>query len=173
MKKTDKILQNKNFTTSLLVTQTPEEVFEAINNVRGWWSESVEGITDQLNAEFLQYYRDIHIAKMKIAEFEPGRKVSWQVLDSHFSFTKIENEWKGTTICFDISRKGNKTQLLFTHLGLVPHYECYDVCNEAWSQLITISLRNLITKGKGKPNPKEDDNFNPKQLKRWKLFLHK
>jgi len=166
MKKTE----NKSFSTTLLLTQTPKEVFDAINNVRGWWSESIEGITDQLNAEFLQYYRDIHIAKMKIVEFIPGKKVIWLVLDSHFNFTKVRSEWKETKICFEISRKGNKTQLLFTHLGLVPQYECYDVCNDAWNDLINISLRGLITTGKGHANPKEDDVFNPKQSKRWKLF---
>lgn len=165
MKKTE----NKSFSTTLLITQTPKKVFDAINNVRGWWSESIEGITDQLDAEFLQYYRDIHIAKMKIVEFIPGEKVIWLVLDSHFNFTKVKSEWKETKICFEISRKGNKTQLLFTHLGLVPQYECYDVCNDAWNDLINISLRGLITTGKGHANPKEDDVFNPKKSRRWKL----
>jgi len=169
MKTESKPPQDKSFTTTLLVTQSPEEVFDAINNVRGWWSESIEGITDRLNATFLQYYRDIHIAKMKIVEFTPDKKVTWHVLDSQFSFTKTTTEWKDTKICFEISGKGNKTQLLFTHLGLVPAYECYDVCNGAWNDLINISLRGLITTGKGHPNPKEDEGFNPKQAKRWKL----
>ena len=163
------IPSDSGFSTTLLVSQTAEEVFDAVNNVRGWWSESIEGTTDQPDAEFLQYYRDIHIAKMKIAEFIPGKKVLWLVLDSHFSFTKVENEWRDTEICFEISRKGSKTQLLFTHLGLVPQYKCYDVCNDAWKDLINISLRGLITTGKGRPNPKEERRFNPKQTKRWKL----
>jgi hypothetical protein len=170
MKKTEgKSRQDESYTTTLLVTQTPKEVFDAINNVRGWWSESVEGITDQLNAEFLQYYQDVHIAKMKIVEFIPGKKVTWLVLDSYFNFTKDETEWKNTKICFEISRKDNQTQLLFTHVGLVPEYECYDVCNDAWSDLINLSLRGLITKGKGRPNPKEENDLNTKQVKRWKL----
>lgn len=169
MKKTEsKSLQNKSFTTTLLVAQTAKEVFDAINNVRGWWSASVEGITDQLNAEFVQYYRDIHIAKMKIIEFIPGKKLTWLVLDSHFSFTKDESEWTDTKICFEISKKGNQTQLLFTHLGLVPAYECFDICNGAWKELIKISLNNLITTGKGQPNPKEK-GFDPMREKRWKL----
>lgn len=47
-------------------------------------------------------------------------------------------------------------QVRFTHAGLVPAYECYDVCSNAWGEYITGSLRKLITTGKGEPNPVEE-----------------
>ena len=146
---------NQNYTTSFTVDQTPKEVFDAINNVRGWWSEEIEGRTDRPDAEWIYRYKDVHQCKMKITEFIPGQKVVWLVVDNHFNFTKDKTEWKGTKVIFEISRKGNKTEVRFTHQGLVPQYECFDVCSDAWGSYIKGSLRNLITKGKGQPNPLE------------------
>ena len=142
----------KDFTTTILVDNTPEEVFDAINNVRGWWSEEIEGLTDKLNSEFDYHYEDVHRCKIKIIELVPNKKVVWSVLDNYFKFTKDKSEWKGTKIIFDIAEKDNKTEMRFTHQGLVPAYECYEICRDAWTGYIQKSLRNLITVGKGQPN---------------------
>ncbi len=63
------------FTTAILVGQTPKEGFNAINNVRGWWSEEIEGGTDQLNDVWNYRYKDIHLCKIKIVESIPDKKV--------------------------------------------------------------------------------------------------
>ena len=86
------------FTTTFGVEQTPEKVFDAVINVRGWWSEEVEGRTDKVNEEFVYHYRDVHMSKMRIVEFIPYKKVVWLVLDNYFNFTNDETEWKGTKI---------------------------------------------------------------------------
>jgi hypothetical protein len=143
------------FTTTITVDQTPNEVFNAINNVRGWWSEEIEGSTEKLNDEFRYHHKDVHISKMKLVEVIPNKKVVWLVVDNYFDFTKDKTEWKDNRIIFEITEKDNKTQLKFTQLGLVPAYECFDICQEAWSNYINNSLRSLITTGKGQPNPKE------------------
>lgn len=142
------------FITTILVDQTPEEVFNAINNPRGWWSEEIEGSTDKLNDEFNYHYEDVHRCKIKIIEFIPNEKVVWLVLDNYFKFTKDKSEWTGTKIIFEIYEKDSKTQIRFTHLGLVPEYECFEICQNAWTTYIHNSLRNLITTGKGQPNGK-------------------
>jgi len=148
-------MKTTDFSTAILVDQTPNEVFNAINNVRGWWSEEIEGSTNQLNDEFNYHYEDVHRCKMKIIEFIPNEKVVWLVLDNYFKFTKDKSEWTGTKIIFEISRQDNKTQLCFTHLGLVPEYECFEICRDAWSNYVRNSLRSLIHTGKGQPNGKD------------------
>ena len=145
-------MNNRSYTTAFMVNQTPEAAFAAINNVRGWWSEEIEGRTDKLGEEFKYHFQDIHRCKLKIAELVPGKKVVWRVLDNYFNFTKDKTEWTGTDVIFDISKKGDKTEVRFTHQGLVPEYECYDACREGWSTYINSSLLDLIVTGKGQPN---------------------
>jgi hypothetical protein len=145
-------MENQDFTTSIQVDQTPKEVFKAITNVRGWWSEEIEGGTEKLNDEFNYQYMDVHSSKMKLIEVVPDKKIVWQVLDNYFSFTQDQSEWKGDKVIFEISTKGDKTEVRFTHLGLVPQYECYSACVNGWTQYIQDSLLSLITTGKGHPN---------------------
>ena len=146
---------DQNYTTSFTVDQTPEEVFDAINNVRGWWSDEIDGSTNKLGAEFTYRYKDLHRTTQKITELVPGKKVVWHVTDATLNFVKDKTEWNGTDIVFEIKSKDGKTELRFTHIGLVPTFECYGGCSGAWGFYINDSLRSLITTGKGAPNKKE------------------
>ncbi len=161
-------MEKKDFTTTIAVDRSAKEVFTAINEVTGWWSENINGKTNALNSEFIYNYKDVHICKIKITEMVPDKKVVWHVLENHFNFTKNKSEWKGTNIVFEISENNGKTQLTFTHIGLVPEYECYQVCEDAWTSYIQGSLKNLITQGKGKPNTKEND-LNKELVEKWGL----
>jgi len=141
------------YTTSFTVDQSPEEVYNAINNVPGWWSGDIEGQINELGGEFTYSVPGAHWSKQKIMELVPGKKVVWRVEDSNLSFTKAKNEWNNTTITFDISKKGDKTELRFSHLGLVPSFECYGDCSNAWDMLVNNNLRNLIITGENQPSP--------------------
>jgi hypothetical protein len=140
------------FTTTFAVDRTPTEAFDAITNVRGWWSEEIDGRTDQLGAEFTYRHEDVHRCRILVTEAVPGRKVSWLVVGNYFNFTEDETEWTGTTISFDISEKDGQTEVRFTHQGLVPAYECFEVCSTAWGFYVNGSLQSLITTGEGQPN---------------------
>ncbi|HEX7661553.1 MAG TPA: SRPBCC domain-containing protein [Pseudonocardiaceae bacterium] len=151
----------RDFSTEFTVEQTPEQVFAAITNVRGWWSGDIEGVTDQLGAEFGYRYRDIHYSRQRITELTPCRLVRWKVLDAYLDFTDDPREWVGSEIVFEIAPEGDRTVLRFSHVGLTPDSECYEKCSSAWAFYINDSLRELITTGKGAPNPVENDDPEP------------
>jgi hypothetical protein len=148
-------MDTQSYTTSFTVDRSPEEVFAAVTNVRGWWSGEIDGSTDELGAEFTYRYEDLHRTRQRITELVPGKKVVWRVLDSEITFVKDKTEWTGTEIVFEIRKQGDKSELIFTHVGLAPRIECYGKCAGAWGFYVNESLRNLITTGKGDPNPAE------------------
>jgi uncharacterized protein YndB with AHSA1/START domain len=143
-------MKRSDFTITLLVEQTPEEVFNAINNVGAWWQGEISGNSKKINDEFTYRMKDIHFSKQKIVELVPNKKIVWLITDSKLNFTKDKSEWTGTKIIFEITKVNSKTEVRFTHSGLVPKFECYADCSNAWTLLVQKSLFSLIAMGKGK-----------------------
>jgi hypothetical protein len=148
-------MNERDLTITLLVDQSRDEAFDAIKNVRGWWSEGLEGSTENLGDEFTYRHKELHESKQKLVERVPAERLVWLVLDANLSFTSNTAEWKGTYLRFDISRKAKKTEVRFTHIGLRPEHECFDACSRGWGFYVGKSLRALIASGKGEPDPKE------------------
>ena len=81
---------------------------------------------------FKFHYKDFHRSTQKITELVSGKKVIWHVSDVQLNFVKEKTEWNGTDVVFEITKKSDKTELRFTHIGLVPAFECYGDCSGVW-----------------------------------------
>lgn len=156
------------YSSTFLVDQNSQTAFNAIKNFRAWWSEEIEGSTDQLNEIFFYHYKEVHLCKIKLVEMIVDTKLVYQIIDNQFSFVQNKNEWINTMLIFEITNENGKTKVKFTHEGLVPEYECYNVCNDAWTSYIQGSLKSLIETGKGKPNPREG-GLNAELVEKWGL----
>lgn len=140
------------FTTSFTTKKSAREVFDAINNVRGWWSTSLEGDSQKLNDVFKYEYKTMHDSTQKLIEVVPDKKVMWKVSDSTLTFVNKKDEWDGTTVLFEISEDDGSTKVVFTHRGLIPALECFEACSGGWNHYIHKSLVPLINTGKGNPD---------------------
>jgi len=137
------------FTLTITTERPPHEVFKAITNVRRWWSgyysEEITGGTSKLGDEFSFRAGDgAHYSKQKLVEVIPNKKVVWLVTESELSFVDDKHEWTGTKVIFDISEKDGNTELVFTHKGLNPEFECYEACAPTWDQYLRNKLLPLI-----------------------------
>jgi hypothetical protein len=111
-------------------------------------SHGIEGATDEPG-------KDIRRSTQKIMELTPGQKVIWHVTDSRLNFVERKTEWTCTGMVFEIARKDGKTELRFTHVGLVSAFECYGGGSGASGFYTDSSLHRLITTGKGQRIRKE------------------
>ncbi len=147
-------MKQQDYTAGIIVDVSAQEAYDNINDVAKWWTEDLKGSSQKLNDEFTVRFGDVHVSTQKIVELIPGEKVAWLVTGSKLNFIKDKSEWTNTKIVFEISNKGKKTQIIFTHVGLIPDIECFNSCTKGWDYYFKGSLFKLLTEGKGTPGTK-------------------
>ncbi len=140
-------MENKNVTVTIEVAKSPDHVFNCLKEVPKWWSTDFDGSSKELNDEFIIHHPGSHYSKQKLVEVIPDKRIVWWVTEGMLHWLQDKHEWTNTKMIFEISPKGDKTLLHFTHEGLVPEKECYVRCREGWTMIIKDRLFNYITTG--------------------------
>ena len=144
-------MKKQDFNCSITANTTAAEAMEAICHVYDWWTKDFTGSAEKLNDEFTIRFGETFV-NLKITELIPDTKVVWTVTDSYLHWLNDKTEWKDTKIIFEIAAENNQTTIYFTHQGLLPQVECYDMCVKGWTQYITGSLLKLMKEGVGQPS---------------------
>lgn len=139
-----------NYSTTITVDASPQEAYDAINDVSGWWGR-ITGATTAVGDEFVYVVPGLHYSGFRITELEPGRRIAWLVTGSYLDFVADHQEWNDTTVRFDIAATDAGTAVTFTHEGLTSDGECYDNCSNAWNMFVNVSLKRFIETGAGMP----------------------
>lgn len=146
-----KNMENKDYSIYIDVNIGAAKAYDCILAVSKWWTDNIQGNTQELNDEFTVEFWDLHRSTQKIVELIPHKKIEWLITDSRLSFIKDTQEWTGTKVVFDIEEHENGCRIRFSHIGLNPEVECYTDCSRAWGQYIQESLFHLISTGQGNP----------------------
>jgi len=140
------------FNTEIQISGSSEDIFKALTvNIAGWWTELSNSATengDKLTVRF----EDDTLWVMQVCDVEKNSRVTWNVIQANhdLSSLKVADEWKGTSILWEIVPASQGSHLKLTHHGLVPKLECYEICNGGWTYFLD-SLKKLIETGKGHP----------------------
>jgi hypothetical protein len=139
-----------NYTTTIAVDASAQRAFDAINDVAGWWGR-ITGTTTSVGDEFVYVVPGLHYSGFRVTELEPARRVTWLVTGSYLDFVDEKQEWNGSTVRFEITEGEDGTTVVFTHHGLTPDDECYEICTNAWGMFVGGSLKSFIETGRGAP----------------------
>jgi len=140
----------QDFQTTISANVSIAEAIAKVNRVADWWGTNVKGSAEKLHDEFTIRFGTTWVA-FKVTEVEADKKRTWAVTDCFLPWLSDKTEWTGTELVWEFSRKGNSTEVHFTHVGLVPEAECYTTCHKGWSDHIDHSLLKLLTENQGLP----------------------
>jgi hypothetical protein len=110
-----------NYSTTFTVDQSPIQIFDAIDDVRGWWTGDIVGETQRLGDEVTYRYEGLRVSTQRVTESVPGKRVGWEVVDGSINFVADKAEWIRTAINFDIAAVGDQTEVRFSHVGSRPN----------------------------------------------------
>ena len=124
------------------------DVYKALATIEGlsaWWTTTTEG--ESKIGGVLRFRFGTGGFDMKVLQLDPARRVMWQVVDG-------PGEWIGTTVSFDLGRRGDWTIVLFKHQGWKEPVEFMHHCSTKWGVFL-LSLKSLPETGNGAPWPNE------------------
>lgn len=138
---------------TLTLEAAPAAVYAALatkDGLRRWWTEDCDGQTHP--GGVLTFRFGASHKEMRVERLVPDREVAWRCVGAHIAFLERKDEWVGTTIVFRLVPEGEtRTRVEFEHVGLVPEFECYELCDNGWRYFLA-SLKGLVETGRGTPH---------------------
>jgi len=146
-------MSEQSYSKDFLVSAKPKLVYKALTKeIDKWWTElsnKALQVGDKLTVQFEKTTTWV----MTVSEAVMNQSLVWQVTEANHDLENIstKDEWKGTTIKWQIEENETGSKVSFTHEGLVPALECYDICEGGWVYFLE-SLKNYLDTGKGNPH---------------------
>ena len=91
----------------------------------------------------------------EVKNLDPSNLVELECVDAYHEINALpdapKQEWLGSHLRWRIQSDGNQTSIDFTHDGLTPALQCYEVCETGWDMFFVDSLKAYLDTGVGAP----------------------
>ena len=145
-------MSEQSYSEKISIYAESESVYRAITKeIDKWWtalSNQALQVGDQLSVRFEKKTFWV----MTVSEALPNRSLVWKVDEANHDLEDLskKDEWKGTSIRWEMVEIDTGTKVTLIHQGLVPALECYNICQTGWGYFLG-SLKNYLETGKGSP----------------------
>ncbi|WP_282081220.1 SRPBCC family protein [Aquimarina algiphila] len=145
------------FKKTIRVKASKEKAFEAITTeVNKWWGNVDNKVANEIGHEFSVFFEEDTEWRFVISELEEFRHVTWRCIYANHSFSGLKNikkEWLNSEISFVFKGLSDEmVEVSFTHKGLTPNLNCYEICDAGWTHFVASSLKQYLETGIGAPN---------------------
>jgi uncharacterized protein YndB with AHSA1/START domain len=145
-------MSRQSYSTEVFISIKPDLVYKAITkDIDKWWTElsnQALEVGDQLVVRFEKNTSWV----MTVSEAIPNRSLVWKVVEANHDLENLSktDEWKGTTIKWEIVENKTGSKMTLIHHGLVPKLECFEICQAGWNYFLG-NFKDYLETGKGYP----------------------
>jgi uncharacterized protein YndB with AHSA1/START domain len=129
---TDRAETSEDFERTLTFAASSGDVLASLRTpeaISSWWCPAT-GSTERGSTLEMASRSGSKFLELRVEPGEEGRVV-WSVLRA-----PLTPEWVGTTIVFDVEEAGAGATLHFRHHGLTTKCDCFDMCQEGWTNAL-------------------------------------
>jgi uncharacterized protein YndB with AHSA1/START domain len=123
---------SEDFESTLTFAASPEDVLAALRTpeaISSWWCPAT-GSAEQGSTLEMASRSGSKMLDLRVEPSDEGRVV-WSVLQA-----PLTPEWVGTIILLEVEEAGGGATLHFRHHGLTAQCDCFDMCQEGWTNAL-------------------------------------
>ena len=145
-------MSKNDFHCEIVAAATKEKALASLTSeIDKWWTTAADDASIVGSTATFRFGETYNT--MRVLEISKHHLVRWKCIDQNHVDKKVSNpsEWVGTELIWELAPDNRGTSIKFTHQGLTPALECYDICNAGWSHFISVSLKSYLETGNGQP----------------------
>src|SRR6478672_2947138 len=123
--------------------RTVYDAFATPEGITKWWTRDVEGDSRPGGKLAFSFGGPEPAAIVRIDELTPAKAIRWTCIEG-------PDEWKDTTITFELDTDGEETAVRFTHAGWREPVDFMHHCSTRWAYFL-IGLKSGLEGGTATP----------------------